>query len=160
MYGSSAVSKSKRRPHARPELTDEQKQEIKEAFELFDTDKDGCVDYHELKVAMRALGFDLKKAEVLKLLRDHDKTGHGLMDFEDFAKISWEEPVSPLLDPTLQSTDVLLNFHRFLLQWVSEYWLETRWRRYAVRSSSLMTTTLAKSLYGTFDEWRRKLAID
>jgi centrin-3 len=84
----SAAQKSKRRTHTRPELTDEQKQEIKEAFELFDTDKDGCVDYHELKVAMRALGFDLKKAEVLKILRDHDKGGHGLMDFEDFAKIS------------------------------------------------------------------------
>ena len=84
----SAAQKAKRRTHSRPELTDEQKQEIKEAFELFDTDKDGCVDYHELKVAMRALGFDLKKAEVLKILRDHDKTNHGLMDFEDFAKIS------------------------------------------------------------------------
>lgn len=89
MYSSSAVQKAKqRRTHTRPELSDEQKQEIKEAFELFDTDKDGCVDYHELKVAMRALGFDMKKAEVLKILRDHDKTGHGLMDFEDFAKIS------------------------------------------------------------------------
>lgn len=87
MYSTTA-SKVKRRTHTRPELSDEQKQEIKEAFELFDTDKDGCVDYHELKVAMRALGFDLKKAEVLKILRDHDKTGHGLMDFEDFAKIS------------------------------------------------------------------------
>jgi centrin-3 len=87
MYTSSAVQK-KRRTHSRPELTDEQKQEIKEAFELFDTDKDGCVDYHELKVAMRALGFDMKKAEVLKILKDHDKTGHQLMDFEDFAKIS------------------------------------------------------------------------
>ena len=74
--------------HFASELSEEQKQEIKEAFELFDTDKDGCVDYHELKVAMRALGFDMKKAEVLKILRDHDKTGHGLMDFEDFAKIS------------------------------------------------------------------------
>ncbi len=71
MYTSSATSKAKRRSHAaaaaaaahvRPELSDEQKQEIKEAFELFDTDKDGAVDYHELKVAMRALGFDLKKA--------------------------------------------------------------------------------------------------
>jgi len=92
MYSSSAAQKAKRRTHSRPELTDEQKQEIKEAFELFDTDKDGCVDYHELKVAMRALGFDMKKAEVLKILRDHDKTGHGLMDFEDFAKIS--EPFS------------------------------------------------------------------
>ena len=88
MYTSSAAHRAKRRPHSRPELSDEQKQEIKEAFELFDTDKDGCVDYYELKVAMRALGFDMKKAEVLKILRDHDKSGHGLMDFEDFAKIS------------------------------------------------------------------------
>ena len=37
---------------------------------------------------MRALGSDLKKAEVLKLLRDHDKTGHNLIEYEDFAKIS------------------------------------------------------------------------
>jgi len=29
---------------------------VKEAFELFDTDKVGSIDYHELKVAMRALG--------------------------------------------------------------------------------------------------------
>lgn len=41
--------KRKGRPQ-RPELTDEQKQEIKEAFDLFDTDKSGSIDYHELKV--------------------------------------------------------------------------------------------------------------
>lgn len=34
----------------RPQLTDDQKQEIKEAFELFDTEKSGTIDYHELKV--------------------------------------------------------------------------------------------------------------
>jgi len=87
----SSAQKAKRRAaanHSRPELSDEQKQEIKEAFELFDTDKDGAVDYHELKVAMRALGFDLKKPEVLKILRDHDKSGHRLLEFDDFAKIS------------------------------------------------------------------------
>ena len=90
LYGTSAVTQraKQRRTTSRPEINDEQKQEIKEAFELFDTDKDGRLDYHELKVAMRALGFDLKKAEVLKLLRDHDKDGNGLIDFDDFAKIS------------------------------------------------------------------------
>lgn len=88
MYTTSAAQKAKRRTHSRPDLSEEQKQEIKEAFELFDTDKDGYLDYHELKVAMRALGFDLKKAEVLKLLRDHDKENSGLMEFHDFAKIS------------------------------------------------------------------------
>lgn len=32
------------------ELSEDQKHEIKEAFELFDTDKDHEIDYHELKV--------------------------------------------------------------------------------------------------------------
>lgn len=35
--------------------------ERREAFDLFDTDKSGSIDYHELKVAIRALGFDVKK---------------------------------------------------------------------------------------------------
>ncbi|KAG2372892.1 hypothetical protein C9374_008862 [Naegleria lovaniensis] len=55
----------------RIKLSDEQKQEIKEAFELFDTDKDGYLDAHEFKVAMRALGFDIKKEEVLRLMREN-----------------------------------------------------------------------------------------
>ena len=38
----------------RQEITDEQRHEIKEAFELFDTDKDGYIDYHELKVPLFA----------------------------------------------------------------------------------------------------------
>lgn len=47
------TTKAKRRPHPRREITEEQKQEIKEAFDLFDTDKDGAIDYHELKVRSR-----------------------------------------------------------------------------------------------------------
>lgn len=36
----------------KPELTEEQKQEIREAFELFDTDGSGFIDVKELKVNM------------------------------------------------------------------------------------------------------------
>jgi len=71
----------------RPELTDEQKQEIKEAFDLFDTDKSGSIDYHELKVAMRALGFDVKKAEVLKLMKEYDRKETGQIEYADFVDI-------------------------------------------------------------------------
>ena len=39
----------------RRELTDEQKQEIREAFDLFDSDKDRAIDYHELKVGLMLL---------------------------------------------------------------------------------------------------------
>ena len=40
-------------------------------FGLFDLDKDQKIDYHELKVAMKALGFDLPKAEIVSLLQTH-----------------------------------------------------------------------------------------
>ncbi|KAK8169405.1 hypothetical protein IWX90DRAFT_176321 [Phyllosticta citrichinensis] len=53
------------------ELSDEHREEINEAFQLFDLDKDGHIDYHELKVAMKALGFDLPKNEILNILRTH-----------------------------------------------------------------------------------------
>ena len=77
------MSASLRRPPAknqrkgRAELTEEQRQEIKEAFDLFDTDGSGSIDSKELKVAMRALGFDVKKQEVLGLMREYDRDGAG-----------------------------------------------------------------------------------
>ena len=40
-------------------------------FNLFDLDKDNKIDYHELKVAMKALGFDVPKAEILSILQTH-----------------------------------------------------------------------------------------
>ena len=50
-------------------------------FGLFDVDKDKRIDYHEFKVAMRALGFDLPKAEIVALLQAHgismDSAGAG-----------------------------------------------------------------------------------
>jgi len=51
------------------ELTEEQKQEIKEAFDLFDTDGSGSIDSKELKVAMRALGFEPKRRDTENDLR-------------------------------------------------------------------------------------------
>lgn len=57
------------------ELSEEQRHEIKEAFDLFDTDKNGTIDAHEMKVAMRALGFDVKKEEVQKIFSEADTGG-------------------------------------------------------------------------------------
>ncbi|KAJ3072601.1 Calcium-binding component of the spindle pole body (SPB) half-bridge [Podochytrium sp. JEL0797] len=84
------AAKQKQKKKAAADISEDQKTEIKEAFDLFDTDKDGCLDYHELKVAMRALGFDVKKADVLKILREFDKDGQGLIEFADFAKVMTE----------------------------------------------------------------------
>merc|ERR1711936_776416 len=68
-------------------LTDEQKQEIKEAFDLFDSNHSGTIDAKELKVAMRALGFEPKKEEIKKMISDIDKDGTGTIDFNEFLQM-------------------------------------------------------------------------
>ncbi|XP_041799886.1 caltractin [Chelmon rostratus] len=84
-YRKSASSASQRKKAGpKIELTEEQKQEIKEAFDLFDTDGTGTIDVKELKVAMRALGFEPKKEEIKKMIADIDKEGSGTIDFSDF----------------------------------------------------------------------------
>eukprot|EP00758_Cryptobia_borreli_P001954 Tbor_TRINITY_DN2668_c0_g1::TRINITY_DN2668_c0_g1_i1::g.17919::m.17919/K16465/CETN1; centrin-1 len=71
----------------RPNLTEEQRQEIKEAFDLFDTDGSGSIDAKELKVAMRALGFEPKKEEIRKMISDIDTDGRGTIDFNAFLEM-------------------------------------------------------------------------
>ncbi|NXA32565.1 CETN2 protein, partial [Eudromia elegans] len=64
------------------ELTEDQKQEIREAFDLFDADGTGNID-----VAMRALGFEPKKEEIKKMISDIDKEGTGKISFNDFLAV-------------------------------------------------------------------------
>ena len=37
---------------------------------------------------MKALGFDVKKAEVLKILKDFDRDGSSMMMYDDFFDVS------------------------------------------------------------------------
>ena len=55
-------------------------QELREAFDLFDTDGSGTIDTKELQVALRALGFDSKKEKVRKMIADIDLDGSGTID--------------------------------------------------------------------------------
>jgi centrin-3 len=82
------IEKAKRQNKKRRELTDLETQEIEEAFKLFDTDVDDKIDYHELKVALRALGFDdIKKGDLQRIISDYDVENTGKITFEDFNEI-------------------------------------------------------------------------
>ena len=48
---------------------------------MFDTEGLGQIDAKELKVAMRALGFEPKKEEVKRMINDIDREGKGVIDF-------------------------------------------------------------------------------
>ena len=66
------------------ELSDEQRNDIKEAFNIFDPNKKGVIESKELKVAMRALGFEPKKEEIKKMVAEVDKDGSGKIKYDDF----------------------------------------------------------------------------
>jgi centrin-1 len=62
-------------------------QEISEAFELFDVDGSGHVDVRELKISMRALGFDVKKSEVRSMIANIGKDPNDVISFDEFCQI-------------------------------------------------------------------------
>ncbi|XP_063223837.1 uncharacterized protein LOC134531815 isoform X2 [Bacillus rossius redtenbacheri] len=69
------------------ELTEEQKADIEEAFNLFDTEGKGKIETKELKVAMRALGFEPKKEEIKAIIAEVDKNNSGMLSKEDFLSL-------------------------------------------------------------------------
>merc|ERR1711977_560225 len=66
------------------QLSEEQLDEIREAFSLFDGDQSGAIDIRELKAAMRALGFEVKNEELKKMVTDIDNDGNGTIEFSEF----------------------------------------------------------------------------
>merc|ERR1711868_211213 len=69
------------------QLSDEQMEEIREAFSLFDADASGMIDVRELKAAMRALGFEVKNEELKKMVSDVDNDGNGTIEFGEFLQM-------------------------------------------------------------------------
>merc|ERR1711934_59188 len=65
-------------------LSEEQIDEIREAFSLFDGDASGAIDVRELKAAMRALGFEVKNDELKKMVTDVYNDGNGTIEFSEF----------------------------------------------------------------------------
>jgi hypothetical protein len=55
----------------------------------------GTIDAKELKVAMRALGFEPKKEEIKKMISDIDKDGSGTIDFTEFLEMMTSKMVRP-----------------------------------------------------------------
>ena len=65
-------------------LTREQISEFKEAFSMFDKDKDGTISAKELLKVMRSLGQNPSEAELQNMINDIDVDGSGNIDFKEF----------------------------------------------------------------------------
>ena len=61
--------------------------EIKEAFNLFDTDKSGTIDVQEFKDALNNLGLDDNNGAFIQLLDNIDANKSGKVDFDEFVNL-------------------------------------------------------------------------
>ena len=77
---------AKKNPY-KQELSEAQKNEIKEAFDMFDTAGFGVIEAKELKVALRALGFTPTKEEIKKLIAESGEGDSMRVDFQQFLEI-------------------------------------------------------------------------
>ncbi|XP_043704856.1 probable calcium-binding protein CML46 isoform X2 [Telopea speciosissima] len=64
-------------------------EELKEAFEVFDENRDGYIDAEELRRVLCDLGFmeGLELEECKRMIASFDTNGDGRIDFTEFAKI-------------------------------------------------------------------------
>ena len=65
-------------------LTEEKIQEFKEAFEIFDKDKDGYITIKELGEIMKQLGQVPSETELQDMINEVDVDGNGNIDFKEF----------------------------------------------------------------------------
>ena len=68
-------------------LTEDEVLEIKEAFDLFDSDHSGTIDTEELKQALSNLGIDAKNQTLQNMMNDIDKNQSGTIDFDEFIEM-------------------------------------------------------------------------
>jgi centrin-1 len=84
---SRVVAKTTKKSVERPGLSNDEVEEIRQAFELFDTNGTGRVDPKELKAAMQSLGFDTKNPTIFQIISELDTpeaTKRGGIEFETF----------------------------------------------------------------------------
>ncbi|ETN43210.1 uncharacterized protein HMPREF1541_02369 [Cyphellophora europaea CBS 101466] len=61
-------------------LPDDQRDEIQEAFTLFDLDNDKYLSFQEMRVAFRALGFKIPRPELKQMLEAHGTVSPAVME--------------------------------------------------------------------------------
>merc|ERR1711892_438045 len=68
-------------------MTNTNKTELEEAFQLLDTNGDGMVSRRELKKLIVKFGGEISREEVNNLVKQADQDGDGKINFSEFSKL-------------------------------------------------------------------------
>lgn len=66
------------------EETEPSLEEVKEAFDVFDVNKDGFIDGYELKRVLCGLGVVSSEDDCIRMINAFDENGDGRVDFHEF----------------------------------------------------------------------------
>ena len=92
------------------QFTEEELAEYKEAFDLFDKDRDGAITTKELNEVMTALGQNPTEEDLKKMLQEVDTDGNGIIDLNEFLTLITRHQENS--DPEKDMLDVFRMFDK------------------------------------------------
>ena len=93
----------------------QQRQEFKQVFDIFDKSGDGSISADELGIVMQALGQNPTEDELEKMIQEVDVDGNREIEFEEFVMLMYKMMNEP--DPEEELIEV---FKRFVFSHMSE----------------------------------------
>ncbi|ELU10987.1 hypothetical protein CAPTEDRAFT_224462 [Capitella teleta] len=69
------------------DLKEDQLEEFRQAFNMFDKDGDGAISCQELGIVMRSLGINPDQTELQDMIQEHDTDGSGQIEFPEFCEM-------------------------------------------------------------------------
>lgn len=69
------------------QLSEEQQKQVREAFNIFDKNKDGTISREELGRVMRQLGLNPSETQVLDIINSADVDKNGVIDIDEFISL-------------------------------------------------------------------------
>ncbi|CAF1156531.1 unnamed protein product [Rotaria sp. Silwood1] len=68
-------------------LTSAQHQELRDAFDIFDSDKSGKISEKELEKVLKALNINVSGNQLKKLVNEMDTNKSGQIEFDEFCRV-------------------------------------------------------------------------
>uniref|UniRef100_A0A8C0B0S9 EF-hand domain-containing protein n=1 Tax=Buteo japonicus TaxID=224669 RepID=A0A8C0B0S9_9AVES len=82
-------------------VSQEERGELREVFEWFDPDGSGLIDVSDLKITVRALGYELREEEVERIISECSEEGSGKLTFKLFLQVMTQKMAEPCLEEVI-----------------------------------------------------------
>ena len=90
-----AAAQNEEYPGLPENMDEEQYNEFRDAFNIFDVDHSGTISVSELRKVLRAMGRDVSEQQVKDMMNEVDKDGNNEIDFIEFVNLMQRQMKEP-----------------------------------------------------------------